>query len=321
MRLLIADKFPATHLDSLGAAGHDVIFQPDLEADSLAGALGTAEGLVVRSTGVTSAAMSAAPELRLIVRAGSGTNTIDVAAATARGIQVCNVPGMNSLAVAELAFGLIVAIDRNIADNVADLRAGKWDKKRYSQTKGLFGRKLGIVGLGGSGLALAERAKAFGMGLAAIDKPRNHTTAGRVVELGFELVDDLESLAGLCDVLSFHVPLNEDTHHIVNAELLGHCQPGTVIINTSRGDLIDEEALIAAMDDKGIRAGLDVFQGEPTTGSGEFHSAIASHPNVYGTHHIGASTVQAQQAVAAGTVEVIEAFAAGGVLNPVNELP
>ena len=321
MKLLVADKFPASHLESLEAAGHVVMYQPDLDADSLAGALAGVEGLVVRSTRVTATALSAADTLRLVVRAGTGTNTIDVETATAGGVQVCNVPGMNSLAVAELAFGLIVAIDRNIADNVADLRAGRWDKKRYSQARGLSGRKLGIVGLGGSGLALAERAKAFGMRLAAIDKPRAPDTASRVLELGFELVGDLESLAKQCDIVSLHVPLTEDTHHLVDAKFLNHCQPGAVIINTSRGNLIDEDALIIAMDTKGIRAGLDVFQDEPASGSGEFRSAVASHPNVYGTHHIGASTDQAQDAVAAGTVEVIEAFAAGAALHPVNELP
>lgn len=319
MRVLIADAFPQRHRDELDARGHRCTFAPQLTAEELPSTIPGHDALVVRSTPVTRAALDATEELALVVRAGSGTNTIDVAAAAERGVYVCNVPGRNAIAVAELAFGLLLAIDRHIPDCVADLRAGRWNKRRYATGRGLHGRSVGVVGLGDVGLAFAERAAAFGMRVRGIAKPgRDPDAAGRIETVGIELVEDLPTLAGSCEVLSFHVPLNQDTRNLVNAELLARLPPGAIILNTSRGEIVDEEALIAAMDAKGIRAGLDVYRDEPTSGEATFDSALARHPNVYGTHHVGASTRQAQEAIADEVVAILEAFAAGEVRHCVN---
>ncbi len=313
MRLLFADKYPPSHIELLEAAGHECDVQPSL-AD-LGPALSGVEGLVVRSTRITEQALESADSLQLIIRAGSGTNTIAVKAATDRGIQVSNVPGRNAIAVAELAMGLIIAIDRNIPDNVSELRAGRWDKARFSAARGIWGRKLGIVGMGNIGLALAHRAAAFGMQVYGVAKERSAAAASRIADAGIILAADLDTLLATCDVVSVHTPYSGDV--LVDAEFLGHMQPGSIFINTSRGELVDEDALIAAMEAKDMRAGLDLYRDEPAESSGPFHSKLASHPNVYGTHHIGASTAQAQTAVADEVIAIVEAFGRGEARNVV----
>ncbi|MEV0702581.1 NAD(P)-dependent oxidoreductase [Saccharopolyspora sp. NPDC050389] len=322
MRVLLADAFPAAHLAELAEHGHDCAYRPDTTTDQLADRLAGFDALVVRSTRVPASAFERADGLRLVIRAGSGTNTIDREAASRRGIHVCNVPGRNAAAVAELAFALLLALDRNICDNVADLRAGCWDKKRYSRARGILGRRVGVIGLGQIGLAFAERAAAFGMAVHAVAKPgRAPETLERANAIGVHFVDDLSTLARTCDVLSLHAPATEATRHLINADLLAQVQPGTIILNTARGELVDEEALIEAMADKDIRVGLDVYADEPATSTGRIESRLAGHPNVYGTHHIGASTAQAQQAVAAEVVRMVDAFESGTVLHCVNPQP
>ena len=170
MQILIADKFPESGLAHLESQGHDVDFQPDLTGDDLPGAVAQAEVLIVRSTKVSAATIEAAPSLALIVRAGAGTNTIDKQAAADHAVYVSNVPGRNAIAVAELTLGLILAIDRRIPDNVADLRTSTWNKATYSKGTGLLGRSLGIVGVGAIGLAVATRAASFGLELHAVEK-------------------------------------------------------------------------------------------------------------------------------------------------------
>ncbi|MEE9297837.1 MAG: NAD(P)-dependent oxidoreductase [Acidimicrobiia bacterium] len=317
MRILFADKFPERQLDEIRARGHDCELQPDLAAADLPGVIAGFNVLVVRSTKVEADTFAAADSLELVVRAGSGYNTIDVVAAAERGVWVCNVPGKNAVAVAELAFGLLLAIDRNIPDNVADLRAGKWDKSRYQKAQGLFGRVAGVVGLGAIGLAFADRAHAFGMEVHAVAKARGEEATRRLAAIGVTYHPDLGDLAGAVDVLSFHVPAHPTTRGMIGADLLRHLRPGAIIINTARGDLVDEEALLAALD-RGVRAGLDVYPDEPAAGTGEFSSALAQHPNVYGTHHIGASTEQAQHAIADEVVGIVAAFESGEVRNSVN---
>ncbi|MGA8262129.1 MAG: NAD(P)-dependent oxidoreductase [Arenicellales bacterium] len=319
MKILFADKFPEHALDRLRGLGHGFDYKPELTAGDLPACIAGYEVLVVRSTRVESPVIDAADALKLIVRAGAGTNTIDKEAAAGKDIRVCNVPGKNALAVAELTMGLLLAIDRNIPDNVSDLRAGHWDKKKYSVARGLYGRRIGVVGLGAIGLAVAERAAAFGMQVHVVRKSgRPGDVVRRLAALEVVEEDTLEDLAGSCDVLSFHVPASSDTREMVNAPLLERMAPGSIILNTARGDVIDEEALIKAMDAKGIRAGVDVYRDEPAAGEAEFNSRLAKHPNTYGTHHIGASTEQAQNAVAEGVVEIIDAFEQGRVLHCVN---
>lgn len=319
MKILFADKFPERYLNQLRDRGHFCEYQPDLTAESLPGKVAGFDALVVRSTGVDSAVIHAGDALRIVVRAGAGTNTIDTDAAAGKQVRVCNVPGRNAVAVAELTLGLLLAIDRNIPDNVIDLRAGRWNKKKYSVAEGLYGRCIGIVGLGAIGLAVAERAAAFGMRVHVIGRPgRADEVRERLTAIGAVDVEDLERLAGCCDVLSFHVPGSSETRAMVNDALLNRLAPGSIVLNTSRGDVVDEQALVRAMDEKGIRAGLDVFRDEPASGDGGFDSVLARHPNVYGTHHIGASTTQAQNAVAEGVLEIIDAFEHGRVLHCVN---
>ncbi|MDV6014047.1 NAD(P)-dependent oxidoreductase [Haloechinothrix sp. LS1_15] len=319
MRVLIADTFPDTYRRLLGDRGYDCRYQPDLTTADLPEHLGEVDALIVRSTAVDAAAIEAAGTLGVIIRAGAGTNTIDCRAATGAGIPVCNVPGRNAEAVAELAFGLLLALDRRIPDAVAELRHGHWNKKWYAQATGIKGRDIGVVGLGQIGLAFAERAAAFGAqvhGIASSDRPAH--ARERIDAIGIDLEPDLASLAERCDVLSLHVPATPRTRGMIDRELLARVRPGTIILNTARGELIDEDALLEAMDAKGVRAGLDVFAGEPQGTTGTIDSRLARHPHVYGTHHIGASTEQAQHAIAAEVVTMLDTIAHGTVPHCVN---
>ena len=321
MRVLLADAIDPATVDELAGLGHEVVSEPTLSASDLPGRVPGFQALVVRSTQVTAATIEAGDALELIVRAGAGTNTIDVEAASQVGIYVTNVPGRNAIAVAELTIGLLLAIDRRIADNVADLRAGSWNKADYSKADGLYGRTIGIVGLGDIGFAVAERAAAFGLRVVAVEKEREPEAEERLRSLGIELVPSLEELVATSDVVSIHVPATSETVAMFDAALLGRMKEGAILLNTSRGDVVDEAALLDALDSRGLRAGLDVYPDEPGSGTSEWSSKLAQHPNVVGTHHIGASTAQAQAAVAAGVVEVIEAFVRGEILNCVNLAP
>ncbi len=320
MHLLVADRLPQTHLAELEARGHAVTYRPDAAADDLERVVADHEVLVVRSTRVNGEALAAGRSLRLVVRAGSGTDTIDCDAASALGIAVCNLPGRNAVAVAELAFALLLAIDRRLVEQVTDLRAGHWRKKEYQDARGIAGRKVGIVGLGDIGLAFAARAVAFGcevVGLTRTDRPAE--AVRRAEAIGIVWAGDLDELAHTCDTLSFHVPLSDATRGLIGRELLAHVQHGATIINTSRGELIDEDALLEALDTKDLRVGLDVYPGEPATGEGDIDCRLVQHPNVIGTHHVGASTEQAQHAVADGVVELVDAFAGGRLISCVNQ--
>ncbi|MFL6131501.1 MAG: NAD(P)-dependent oxidoreductase [Nocardioidaceae bacterium] len=320
MRILVADRLPERFLHAMGARGHECVVDTGLTEESLPRAVGGVDVLVVRSTPVTGSVFAAADSLRLVVRAGSGTNTIDCDEATRAGVLVANVPGRNSVAVAELTLGLLLAVDRAIPDSTSELRAGRWDKQRFAAVgRGLYGRSLGIVGLGNIGLAVAERAAGFGMQLLAQAKgSRSQEALTRIADLGIELVPDLVTLASRVDVLSLHVPLKPDTRGMVGAVVLDALQPG-ILLNTSRADVVDADALLARLDAGGLSAGLDVFPDEPGSGAAAWHSPLAAHPRVVGTHHVGASTQQAQEAVVDGVEEIITAFERGELLNVVND--
>lgn len=321
MRVLFADAVDPSTVEVLTERGHACTTEPKLTADELPDRIAGFQVLVVRSTKVTAAAIEAAEALELIVRAGAGTNTIDVEAASEVGIYVTNVPGRNAIAVAELTMGLLLAIDRRIPDNVADLRAGTWNKTTYGKADGLFGKAMGVVGLGDVGLAVAERAAAFGLRVRAIRKDRDDAVEERIREIGIELVDSLEELVSTSDVVTIHVPATPETKWMFDSDLLGLMKEGAILLNTSRGDVVDEAALLDAIDGRGLRVGLDVYPDEPGSGSAEWSSKLAQHPNVVGTHHIGASTAQAQGAVADGVIEIIEAFERGEIVNCVNLAP
>src|SRR6266508_3955532 len=192
MQLLFADRLPAQTLVELEARGHVCVMEPGLAADDLPERIAGFDGLVVRSTEVKAAVFEVADRLALVIRAGAGTNTIDVDAAATRGVFVSNVPGRNAAAVAELTMGLLLAIDRRIADNVADLRNGHWDKQRYSKANGLLGSTMGIIGLGSIGLAVAERASAFGIRLRSLARPgRPAHVVSRAEELAITMCDSM----------------------------------------------------------------------------------------------------------------------------------
>jgi D-3-phosphoglycerate dehydrogenase / 2-oxoglutarate reductase len=317
MLVLIADKFEQSGRNGLQAIGCEVSFQPDLKDEALVQAISQhkPDVLVVRGTKVTEAMLAAGP-LKLIVRAGAGYNTIDVAAASRRGIYVSNCPGKNSIAVAELAFALILALDRRIADNVIALRAGQWNKKEFSKARGLFGRVLGLVGLGKIGQEMIPRARAFGMPVIAWSRSLTDETAAA---LGVERMETPLDVARAADIVSVHVALKPDTRMLIGADFFREMREGAYLINTSRGETIDQSALVDAIHSKGIRAGLDVFAIEPTSAVAEFTDPVANEANVYGTHHIGASTDQAQEAIAAETVRIIKSFKeTGQVPNVVN---
>ena len=319
MKILIADSFPSTHSDQLSGMGHQCTINPDLSDSALADAMGEHEVLIVRSTKVTAEIMDQAPDLKLIIRAGAGTNTIDKAYAAEKGIRVCNVPGANSVAVAELVMGLILSIDRHLADNAADLKTQTWNKKKYSKARGLMGQTIGILGMGAIGMSVAERAAAFGMPILAVAKSgRNPEFKAKMDKLGIQEVADVKTLLNQSDIVTIHLPATDDTKNLVNAEFLNEMKNGATFINTSRGELVDEQALINAMNEKGIRAGLDVYQNEPGAGDSSFDSELASHSNVCGTHHIGASTEQAQTAVADGVIRVIESYVNDDLIFCVN---
>ncbi len=319
MNILIADSFPESYQSELIKNGHQITFNPALQGDALGEALGDHEILIVRSTKVDAAAIDAGTALRLVIRAGAGTNSIDKAHAASKGVRVCNVPGANAIAVAELVIGLIIAIDRHIPDNVSDLRNKVWAKKKYASAQGLYGQKLGLLGLGAIGLAVAERAAAFGIRVHALAKPgRSQDAEKRISDLGIVQLASLDDLLATCDIVSLHLPVTPETNKMVDKTFLDKMKHGAMLINTSRGDLVDEAALIEAMESKGIRAGLDVYDNEPGAGDDRFDSAIAAHPGVCGTHHIGASTEQAQMAVAEGVLQVVRSYQQGDLQNCVN---
>lgn len=323
MKILIADKFEASGVDGLKALGCAVDYQPNLKDETLTKALGAsgAQVLVVRSTQVTEAMLDAG-QVSLIVRAGAGVNTIDVAAASRRGIYVSNCPGKNAVAVAELAFALMLALDRRIPDNVAQLKDGRWNKKEFSKAQGLFGRRLGLIGFGSIAQEVARRARAFGMPVIVWSRRFDGNAELRrqaAGTWGVEVVESAAQVAAAADVVSVHLALTTDTRGFVGAGLLRHMRPGAMLINTARGEVVDYGALAEAVKDKGLRVGLDVFASEPAAAEAEFADPILALPNVIGTHHIGASTDQAQEAIAAETVRIIRTFVeTGRVPNVVN---
>jgi D-3-phosphoglycerate dehydrogenase len=254
--------------------------------------------------------------IALIIRAGAGYNTIDVDAASRLGILVTNCPGKNGVAVAELAFGLILAVDRRIPDNVIELRQGHWNKKEFSKAKGLHGRTLGLIGMGNISQEMIPRAKAFGMQVVAYSR---WMTVEVAAALGIGRADSVEDLASQVDIVSAHVSLTPETKGSLGEKFFSKLKPGAIFINTSRAEVVDQAAMLKAIDEKGIFCGLDVFEGEPTSAEGGYDGPLKTYKNVYCTHHIGASTDQAQEAIAAEVVRIVKEYKATGIApNVVN---
>lgn len=323
MNILIADKLESECIQGLQNLGCSVHVDPELGPETLGEAIRKTEAeiLVVRSTKVPGSVLDGTTTLRGIVRAGAGVDNIDVTAATRAGIAVSNCPGMNSAAVAELAMGLLIACDRRIPQQTAELKAGHWNKKEYSKARGLLGATMLVIGRGAIGRQVVRRAKAFGMHLL-IEEPS--LTPQWAAEIGLELIgstrEDLYRALERSDAVTIHVPLTDTTRGMCNAEFFSHMKRGAIFINTSRGPIVDEAALLEAVRTKDIRAGLDVYCNQPEEKDCQWMPEVASHPNVITTHHIGASTTQAQIAVAEEVVRIVRVYRESGQFeNQVNK--
>ena len=311
MKIVVADDLPASALDLLRAEGWEVDARTGRAPDQLAADLQDADAIVVRSaTKVTAPLIAAAPKLRVIARAGTGVDNVDVPAASARGIVVMNAPGANSISVAELALGLILAMARHVPAADAAMKQGKWEKKKFLGEE-VREKTLGLAGLGRIGQEVARRAAAFGMRIIAHDPFISEQVAG---DLGVELVS-LDEVFERADYVSLHMPSNDKTRNIVNAERLARAKKGIRIINTARGDLIDEKALADAIESGHVGgAALDVFDKEPTV-----DHRLQKLPQVVATPHIAASTREGQELVGVETSAALRDFLRDGIIrNAVN---
>jgi D-3-phosphoglycerate dehydrogenase len=308
IKVLVADKLPQKYLDMLTEHGLEVINNPKLGENDLPEAAKDVDIIVVRSTKVNEETIMRAEKLNLIVRAGAGVNNINISAANKKGVYVANCPGKNAIAVAELAMGLIIALDRRIPHNVSDFKNGVWNKGEYSKAEGLFGKTIAVVGLGNIGKELVKRAHAFGMNVYGKD-------ISRVEGLPYKDFSEFDKILPLADIVSLHLPATPQTKGLFNEQMFSYMKVGAILINTSRADVIDEEALMKAVKEKNLRVGLDVFAGEPEQKSGGVSSKLQELENVYVTHHIGASTTQAQDAVAEEAVNIILNYINSGVIQ------
>ncbi|HMN16649.1 MAG TPA: 3-phosphoglycerate dehydrogenase [Ignavibacteriaceae bacterium] len=307
LKVLVADKFPEKYIQQMKDLDLDVIYNPKLGEKDLPEAGKDVDIIIVRSTVVNEEAINNSNKLNLIIRAGSGVNNINIAAANKKGVYVANCPGMNSVAVAELAVGLMISLDRHIPDNVSDFNNGVWNKDKYSKGKGLKGKTLGLIGVGNIGKEVAKRALAFEMNVYGKD-------ISRIEGVQIKDFSEMDQLLPLCDIVSIHLPATPQTKGLFNKQMLSYLKDGAYLINTSRQDIVVEDDLLEAIKEKNIHYACDVFKGEPEAKSGEVSSKLQNNPNIYVTHHIGASTEQAQDAVAEETINIIKHFVHSGVI-------
>lgn len=312
MKLIVADPLPASAINVLRSVpGWIVDARAQRSAEQLVADIADADAIIVRSaTTVDRALIEAAPNLRVIARAGTGVDNVDVDAATERGIVVMNAPGANSISVAELTMALMLTLSRGIAAADAAMKKGIWDKKRLTGVE-LRGKTLGIVGLGRIGQEVAARARAFGMELVAHDPFIAEPVAA---SLGIRLLA-LDELCEVSDYITLHIPVTTDTRHLLNKDRLARCKAGVRIVNTARGELIDEAALADAIEAGAVAgAAIDVFEKEPPA-----DWRLASLPQVVATPHIAASTVEAQELVGTETASAVRDYLRDGTItNAVN---
>ena len=314
MRILISDDLsPEAKTILERIPGAQVDFKVGLKPAELREIISGYDALAVRSaTKVTADLLAAATKLRVIGRAGTGVDNIDLQAATRRGVVVMNAPGGNSVSVAEHTVALLLALARQVADASQSTRGGKWEKKKFAAGRELLGKTLGVVGTGNIGALVVQRAKAFGMKVIAYDPFLSEDAAAK---LGVELVQ-LPEIFRRSDAITLHVPLNEQTRNMVAAPQIAQMKPGALLINCARGGLVDEKALASALKAKRLGgATLDVFETEPPP---------ADHPlfsceNFIATPHLGGSTEDAQQNVAVIVCDaMVEYLSTGTVRNAVN---
>ena len=312
MKIVVSDDLPASALELLRAeAGWIVDARSGRQPAVLAADLADADALLVRSaTKVDAALLSSAPQLRIVARAGTGVDNVDVAAASAHGILVVNAPGANSISVAEHACALMLALARSVPAADRAMKEGRWEKKRFLGTE-LRGKTLGVAGLGRIGQEVAQRARGFGMRVIAHDP---YISKDIALGLGVELMS-LDNVCATADYLSLHLPSTSETKHMFDAARFARCKPGLRIINTARGELIDEDALRRAIEEGIVAgAGLDVFEKEPPA-----DWALAQLPQVIATPHIAASTEEAQELVGTETAATVRDFLRDGIVrNAVN---
>jgi D-3-phosphoglycerate dehydrogenase len=317
MKILIADVFPKQYIEKIKTLSQNVQYEPDLGTDDIHEEIPGFNILVVRSTKVTKAAVQASDVLSLIIRAGSGVNTIDVKACSKKGIFVSNCPGLNASAVAELTFAHMLALDRNIPDCVADLRNGEWNKGKYAGlSMGMKGRRLGLIGYGNIGMEVAKRAFSFDMKVTVYDP---FLSTHQIEKTGADYAADVMGVCAVSDIISIHIPLTDASRGMIGEREFAAMKDGAYIINTSRGGIVDEKAFLKASKTKCIRGGFDVFEDEPGSKKCKYTGLLTSSGSVYGTHHIGASTTQAQLAVAEEVHDLLKDYVHGGkIRNCVN---
>lgn len=309
MNVYISDTLPHQTVTDLESLGLTVQNHPESGMDALNAGLPHSDILIVRSTKVSEICMKKSPNLMLIIRAGAGVNNIDLNAASGLGIYVANCPGKNAIAVAELTLGLMLSLDRSIAEGVQDFHAGRWNKGLYSKADGLFGKTLGVIGTGQIGTEVIRRAQGFGLNIVAWSRS---LTAVRAKELGIVQASSVREVAEQADILSVHLAYHAETKGIISEQVLASLKDGGVFINTSRAEVVDEMALVREVQSGRLKAGLDVFEGEPEGKTGDVDSPLRGLSGVQVTHHIGASTKQAQSAVADAVVEIIRTYVREG---------
>ncbi len=316
MRVLVVDRLSEDALDEMRALGVEVEYAPEVTAPELPSRLAGVNVLVVRGTEVHAEALSAGKALTLVIRAGAGTRTIDVAHASQRGIYVACTPGRNARAVAELTFTLIGCLDRRVSDAWVALKAGRWEKDEYARAVGLEGRTLGILGLGHVGRAVLRMGQAFAMQPIAYGRS---LTAARASELGVKRISSVVELARQSDVFTVHLELGDRTRGIVDRRVIEALPDGALFVNTARPELVDYDALVELAPKKGLRLGLDVLPNEPRERTSIYDHPILRAGVVVATPHIGASTDRAQTEIANETVRILRSFVTmGDVRNVVN---
>jgi D-3-phosphoglycerate dehydrogenase len=314
-KVLVSDKLAPQGLEILEKTPQlEVDYQPGLEPQALLEAIADADGLVIRSgTKVTEEVLAAAKKLRVIGRAGIGVDNVDVAAATERGVAVVNTPEGNNITTAEHAVALLVALARHIPQSDASMKAGRWEKGKFTGTE-LYNRTLGVVGIGNIGRIVAQRARGLQMKVIACDP---HIPSDAAAKLDVELVS-LDELLERADAITVHVPKTKETLGLIGAEALRKVRPGVLIVNAARGGIVDEGALLEALEDGRVAgAALDVYEEEPP----KPEHPLVRHPKVICTPHLGASTGQAQLNVAIAVAEQVRDFLVNEVVRNAVNLP
>jgi D-3-phosphoglycerate dehydrogenase len=312
MKILIADKSSPKCAEILQAAGHEVDEIYGLSPEELKSVVGIFEGIIVRSaTKVTAEIINAAKKLKVIGRAGTGVDNIDVKSATAKGIVVMNAPGGNSNAVAELALAKMFMLSRSLHDAVSSLKDERWEKKRFKGTE-ISAKTLGILGYGRVSRLLAQKCRALGMAVLCYDPKIRKDILD---ESSLQIVSSLDEVLSKADYLSVHLSKREDTTNFISRARFQRMTPGMYLINCSRGGIVNEQDLLWALDEEIVSgAALDVFDEEPPK---DFK--LIKHPRVICTPHIGAATEEAQENVSIIIAEqIVDMFAGKGIRNAVN---